>query len=328
MTLIASIAQPNNYHLYPPGIETSGEGLAKIELSPPSPSAFYLSGLSKGSIRTMEAALIKVADFFGCSGHLDFPWWDLTSLNLQSLRSHLEANYAPAYGNKILAAVYGVFNSCYQDYGLMSRDQSGLRVKKITQDFRTTSPQSAGRALPQPELSRLLDSFDDSLTGIRDRAIVALFLGGLRRSEVSNLLISNFDRGNGEIFIFQAKGNKSRESYLPPRAKKFVIEWLDLRGAGDGFLVCPLNKSGAIHPEKRLGEQTLYDVIKRAARAAGLGDLKPHDLRRSVASGLLDQNVDVSTVAKLLGHASIQTTIGYDRRGEDSKIKAMQSFGI
>ena len=321
-------AQPSAPPLYPTEIITGDAVLAKIEASPPSPSAFYLSGLSKGSIRTTEAALIKVARFFGGEGHLDFPWWNLTSLDLQTLRTYLEATYAPAYGNKILAAVYGVFTSCYQDYRLMSKDDAGLRVRKISQDFRTEFPQSQGRALPQQDLSRLLDSFPSSLLGVRDRAIVALFLGGLRRSEVSHLLLGNFDRGSGEVFIYQAKGNKSRESYLPPRAKQFVIEWLELRGDADGSLVCRLNKSGAIDPEQRLGEQSLYDVVKRSARVAGLGDLKPHDLRRSVASGLLDQGVDVSTVAKLLGHASIQTTIGYDRRGEDSKIKAMENFGV
>ncbi len=70
-------------------------------------------------------------------------------------------------------------------------------------------------------------------------------------------------------------------------------------------------------------DQAIYNLLLSHAKQAGIARFSPHDLRRSFISELLDQGADVVTVQQLAGHASVQTTAKYDRRGERAKKKAI-----
>jgi integrase len=60
-----------------------------------------------------------------------------------------------------------------------------------------------------------------------------------------------------------------------------------------------------------LGADALRGCWERVRDAAGVRDLRLHDLRRSFASVVLSPGVGLSQVSQLLGHKSAQTTRAY-----------------
>jgi len=83
-----------------------------------------------------------------------------------------------------------------------------------------------------------------------------------------------------------------------------------------------LQSVGGKLANRRLAPQSVYNVLAKRGREGGVKDFSPHDFRRTFVSDLLEAGADISTVAKMAGHASVTTTARYDRRPEEAKRKA------
>ena len=60
--------------------------------------------------------------------------------------------------------------------------------------------------------------------------------------------------------------------------------------------------------------EAIARIVARRARAAAIGQLRPHDLRRALATRLLEPGVDVLHLRRILGHRSVTMTQIYDCR--------------
>ncbi len=68
----------------------------------------------------------------------------------------------------------------------------------------------------------------------------------------------------------------------------------------------------------------MYVILKKWAEQAGVKDFSRRDMRRTFAGDLLNRGADISSVAKLMGNASVNTTARYGQRDEESKRKVVR----
>jgi len=179
---------------------------------------------------------------------------------------------------------------------------------------RTLSIEDVGALVESPDLS--------AAEGLRDRAMLELlYASGLRASECLTLRLEDLNVTAGYVTPI---GKGSRQRLVPVGAE--ALRWVEryVSTSRPGFVrrsdpgVLFLNRYG-----RPLSRQSLWSLIKRAARRAGLRSaVSPHTLRHSFASHLLERGADLRSVQAMLGHADIATTQIYTHL-PSSAIRAM-----
>jgi integrase len=264
----------------------------------------------------------------GRADALTLDWSALRYKHTAALRAALVQRYAPATTNKFLGGLRRVLKEALlldlldpQDY------QKAIAVKGI----KVNNSEPRGRALTREEISALMQvcSCDPSRAlGARDVALIAILRGGgLRREEVVNLDLKDLNCTTGALKIRCGKGGKSRTVYLPAGLLALVEDWLSVRGPDKGPVLCHIRKGGRV-VVRALTPQSVWFLLEKRAAEAGVEDFSPHDFRRTFISDLLDAGVDLATVQQLAGHADPATTSRYDRRGEETKRRAVQALDI
>jgi integrase/recombinase XerC len=171
-----------------------------------------------------------------------------------------------------------------------------------TDPARTLRSPSPRRPLPlqlgENDVARLIDAAPTP----RDRAILeTLYGGGLRVSELVGLDRDDVHEGVAKV---RGKGRKERLAPLGRTAAAALDAYLAARPRATDPRPLFLNAKG-----RRLTSRSVHRLLKACALKAGLDPrTKPHTLRHSFATHLLDRGADLREVQELLGHASIATT--------------------
>jgi len=290
-------------------------------------AAVYLASLAVGSRRTMREALNAIAAMLtdGNADALTCNWAALRFQHTAAIRAKLAEQYSAATANKMLCALRGVLKTAWR-LGQMDADDY-TRAADVASVNGATLPK--GRALSSGEIDALMTAClnDETAAGARDAAIIALLrVGGLRRAEICALDVDDYDAASGALVI-RGKRNKERAAYATNGAKDALDDWLAIRGGEMGALFCPVTKGGAI-VIRRMYPEAIFNLLQKRAAQAGVKNLSPHDFRRTFVSDLLDAGADIATVQRLAGHANVQTTARYDRRGEQAKRKAVELLHV
>jgi site-specific recombinase XerD len=288
----------------------------------------YLASLKSAvGRRGMLSQLRKVARILGAPDIDAVNWATLNAANVRAILSALSTqNLAPASIAVALNALKGVARACWERGTLDT--ETYQRIRSIRPPAGSRLP--AGRNIDAGERITLMQTTarDKTPAGVRDAAILAMLIAtGMRRAELCALRTSDVDLQSGKLRVL-GKGDKERTVYLRNGALRYLRDWLSVRGYEPGPIFCRVNKGGRIFPAQPLSTTAMHKIITKRAAEAGLSDITPHDFRRTYAGELLDAGQDIATVAALLGHASVETTARYDRRGERAKEAAAACISV
>jgi len=153
--------------------------------------------------------------------------------------------------------------------------------------------------------------------GLRDKAILeTLYATGMRISEAASLKVNNANLEVGFVRCI-GKGNKERIIPLGKKAIEYIRKYLDsarpefLKNKNSDFLF--ISRLGT-----RISRQSLWKIIKKYAKEADIKKpIKPHILRHSFATHLLEHGADLRSVQEMLGHSNISTTQIYTHINKD-----------
>ncbi len=167
------------------------------------------------------------------------------------------------------------------------------------------------RFLTLEEVESLLESppLTTGPIGIRDRVMLeVLYATGFRVSELINIRLNDLDMQRGVITTI-GKGEKERIVPIGVEAMKWIKRYVD--GARGDIL--KLRDSAFLFVTNRgsaMTRQNFWTIIKKYAVGAGIeaDRIKPHVLRHSFATHLLERGVDLRHLQAMLGHADISTT--------------------
>lgn len=285
----------------------------------------YLMALAPTGRRSMKSQLSQVAILLGKTTIDDIAWHQLEYQQLIYIRSQLQAAGKSVNTiNTTLAALRGVTKTSFK-MGLVTADYMA-RVSQIENVRGST--QGNGTALSLEESRKLVKKASEELgpKGLRDSALLILMLSvGLRRSETVALNQGSFDFDRRRIYVM-GKGGKVRHHDISGVTFKKLKQWAAACQANheDSPFFTQVVKSGIT--SKRLTANSIYRIVRTYGELINMKGLRPHDLRRTYVSLLLEQGVDLNTVSQAIGHSSVNVTARYDRRSINVQTAAVRQL--
>jgi site-specific recombinase XerD len=184
-------------------------------------------------------------------------------------------------------------------------------------------PQRLPRSLTAAEAEALLAQPNGrALTGVRDRALIAIMLrAGLRCAEALQLRQRDIDFDGHRIRVL-GKGKKERVVPIDPILDAHLREWRARRPSGERFFNTVREPKG-----RPLDAREIRRMVKRRGQRAGINDVHPHLLRHTCATVWISRpELELHEVQLLLGHARLTTTQRYLHASVPTLVEKFRAF--
>jgi len=257
--------------------------------------------------KTIEAYSKSVKEFqkwYSDSAGQEFNPEIITSLDIKDYIGWLTTNQkqSPRTANKKLGGLKSYFNYLIEEEIITVNPTVKVKSKKIS------SLQQSPRWLTRHEQARLLHCIEKTKNikkKARDYAMAQSMLqAGLRVFEVAALDIDDIDLRHNTLTIREGKGGKMAILPINKDLHKALIAYIEVRESDKEALF--ISGKGT-----RLTDRGIQYQFRKYFNQINLPDTTVHSLRHSFCKNLLDRRVDITVVAQLARHESLDTTRGY-----------------
>lgn len=271
---------------------------------------------SRNTIETYRIGLSQFRDYIYSQKKLSirtFKFCDCTYDFILDYRNWLHdiQNYKESTTNNRLAAIRSYVN--YAAARDVTLQQTAFAVSEVPM-YKT--PKKIRPIIEQEEtLAALLNAPANTRIGLRDKTImVILFDTAIRVEELIKLDYADVNLSVSEPYIHvHGKGNKERKVYFSERTiaivKQYVNEFHSEKDYRLPFFFT------IIHNHKgHMSRRNVERIVKKYADQIRMeykdlpDTVYPHLLRRTRATGLYQDGIDITVISTLLGHSQLQTT--------------------
>lgn len=241
-------------------------------------------GFSSNTIQSYEYAIRQL--------HEKVPA-DFSNENLLDHKDWLVNSFAPKTANNRITAI-----NSYLDF----LNYEGIRLKSL----RVQQKPFLDNVISQEEYELMRDATNNDEELFWHYVLRFLTCTGARISELRMFTVKSVRVGNLDIV---SKGQKLRRIYIASTLQVDAIKWLEQTGKDSGFVF-------SLNGDKPMSARGISLGLKRLAKKYGINQdvVYPHSFRHRFAKNFIEKNPDISLLADLMGHESIETTRVYLRR--------------
>jgi site-specific recombinase XerD len=183
--------------------------------------------------------------------------------------------------------------------------------------------------LEKDEMLRLLRATKQA--GPREHAMVLVgYVHGMRADEVCGLRLEDVNMAGETIIVRRLKGSKTTTQSLQRYQGEPLLDevkalsaWFKVRGDNPSPYVFTSQKGPKLH------RQNWWRIVKGLGEQAGI-DVHPHSLKHSLATHLVQADVNLAKVQQAVGHSDIRSTMIYvkvsDKQASDARSSALMSL--
>ena len=263
----------------------------------------YQKGLDQKTLKAYRIDLNQFTEFIEGSA------LELTKDSIVLYISELLKKYMPRSIRRKIASIKAFCSYLEYEEMLPENPFAKLRIK-------LTPPQILPRTIPLLVIEKILStayqqkrknlSERQRKATLRDIAVLELlFATGIRVSELCCLKYSDIRLAEGEVKIY---GKGAKERFVQITSPSVLQALNDYKDAN----IQAIDKTGSFFVnrcQKQLSDQSVRGIVSKYAKLAGIDlHITPHMFRHSFATLLLEEDVDIRYIQRLLGHSSIVTT--------------------